>query len=93
MIWLFKVNEVFWGNKPKVDDYYLIDTEDINFDISQYDVSLYFGTASYFSLSEFNDDEIYYLQYIGNTNPSRILLDKSDKYYKVIRNFYLGNKK
>jgi hypothetical protein len=93
MIWLFKVNEVFWNNKPKVDKYYVIDTEDINFDINQYNISLYFATASYFLLNEFNNDEIYYLRYNGNTNPIRVLLDKSDEYYKVIQNFYLDNKK
>ena len=59
MIWLFKVNDVYWDNKPKVNEFYTFDVDDIHFDITQYDVSLYFPTASYYLLNESNEDELY----------------------------------
>jgi len=33
MIWLFKVNDVYWDNKPKVNEFYTFDVDDIHFDI------------------------------------------------------------
>jgi hypothetical protein len=93
MIWLFKVNEVFWNNKPKVNDYYTFDTEDTEFDIIQYDVPLYFGLANYYLLNELNDNELYYLQYVTvNKNPMRILVSKDNEIYNIIRDFYVNHK-
>jgi hypothetical protein len=89
MIWLFRSNEVFWGNKPKVDEYFLFDINDINFDITKYDISLYFAIADYFILSDSNDDEIYLLKYnVSNVNPIRYKLDISSEYYNMIKSFY-----
>ena len=88
MIWLFKSNEVFWDNKPKVNEHYLFDVSDINFDITKYDISLYFATANYFILSDSND-EIYWLKYNGvNVNPIRYKLNISSEYHNMIKNFY-----
>jgi hypothetical protein len=89
MIWLFRSNEVFWGNKPKVDEYFLFDVNDIIFDITKYDISLYFAIADYFILSDSNDDEIYLLKYnVSNVNPIRYKLDISSEYYSMIKSFY-----
>jgi hypothetical protein len=93
MIWLFRSNEVFWGNKPKVNEYFLFDVNDINFDITKYDISLYFPIADYFILSDSNDDEIYLLKYnVSNVNPIRYKLDPlvgiSSEYYSMIKSFY-----
>lgn len=89
MIWLFKSNEVFWNNKPEVNEHYLFDVSDINFDITKYDISLYFPTANYFILSDSNDDEIYWIKYNGvYFNPIRYKLDISSEYYNMIKNFY-----
>lgn len=38
MIWLFKIDEVFWNNKPKVNEFYTFDVDDIHFDITEYDI-------------------------------------------------------
>lgn len=88
MIWLFRSNEVFWGNKPKVNEYFLFDVNDINFDITKYDISLYFPIADYFILSDSNDDEIYLLKYVSNGNPIRSKLDISSEYHTMIKSFY-----
>ena len=89
MIWLFKVDEVFWNNTPKVNEYYTFDGDDIDFDINQYDVSLYFETSNYYLLSNSNEEEIYFLSFNGvNMNPRRVLLQKDDKIYNVIRKSY-----
>ncbi len=94
MIWLFKMDEVFFGDKPVVDEHYLFDTTDISFDITRYDISLYFATAEYFILSESNDKEIYLLQYNGtNNNPPRISLSSESKHYSIIREFYVSKKR
>lgn len=83
MIWLFKSEEL------KVDEYFLFDEDDINFDITKYDISLYFATANYFILSDSNDDEIYWLKYNGvNVNPIRYKLNISSEYHNMIKNFY-----
>ena len=89
MIWLFKVDEVFWNNTPKVNEYYTFDGDDIDFDINQYDVSLYFETSNYYLLSNSNEEEVYFLSFNGvNMNPRRVLLQKDDKIYNVIRKSY-----
>ena len=89
MIWLFKVDEVFWNNTPKVNEYYTFDGDDIDFDINQYNVSLYFETSNYYLLSNSNEEEIYFLSFNGvNMNPRRVLLQKDDKIYNVIRKSY-----
>jgi hypothetical protein len=93
LIWLFKVDEVFWGDKPKVNEFYTFDTDYIDFDITQYDISLYFGTASYYMMSESNEDEIYYLRLVSvNGNPVRVLVSDDSEIYNVVRDFYLNKK-
>jgi len=94
MIWLFKVNEVFWNEIPIVNKYYTFDTNDIEFDITQYDISLYFGTADYYLINESNSDEIFKLFYNGtNINPTRMLLSKDNVVYSIIQNFYIEQTK
>ena len=94
MIWMFKMDEVFWNNKPKVDEHYLFDTDDINFDILNYDISLYFTTAEYYILSESNDKEIYKLSHSGSdVNPYRKLIWEGSEYYRIIREFYISRKR
>jgi hypothetical protein len=89
MIWLFKVDEVFWNNTPKVNEYYTFDGDDIDFDINQYGVSLYFETSNYYLLSNSNEEEIYFLSFNGvNMNPRRVLLQKDDKIYNIIKKLY-----
>lgn len=89
MIWLFKVNEVFWNDKPKVNGYYTFDTNDIHFDITKYDISLYLSLKNYYVLSESNDKEIYIFQYTSaNGNPARILVPEKFQVYNTIREFY-----
>lgn len=65
MIWLFKIDEVFWGNKPVVNEHYLFDVDNIGFDITSYNITIYLATANYFLLNDTNPDEIYALQYSG----------------------------
>lgn len=90
MIWLFKVNEVFWDDKPKVNEHYFFEEEDINFDFTKYDIWLYFATAHYFILSESNDTEIYSLRFVASdVNPKRELISKDTEVYDIVRNFYL----
>jgi len=95
MIWLFKIDEVFWGDKLKVDEHYVFpDVDNIEFDITLYDISLYMATANYFLLNDTNPDEIYYLQYSGtNSNPSRLLVGKNTDYYNVVSNYYIDKSK
>lgn len=96
MIWLFKMDEVFWGGTPEVNEHYLFDTDDINFNISNYDISLYFPTAEYFILSELNDTEIYKLSYNGGDVKPYRLSTKSEfeiEYYTIIREFYMSKKR
>ena len=94
MIWMFKMNEVFWGDKPKVNEHYLFDTDDINFDVNMYDISLYFATSNYFILNESNDEEIYHLQFVGtNINPVRVLVQSNSVYYDSISEYYISKKR
>ncbi len=87
MIWLFKVNEVFWGNKPEVNEHYLFEEEDINFDITKYDITLYFATANYFLLK--SPDEIFSLERVNSyQNPNRIKLNKNTDYFKCVKDYY-----
>lgn len=92
MIWLFKVNEVFWGNKPEVNDYYLFEEDDINFDITKYDITLYFPTANYFLLKSPN--EIFFLEPPRGSstnsyqNPNRIKLYENTDYFKCVNDYY-----
>jgi hypothetical protein len=90
MIWLFKVDEVFWNNTPKINDYYTFDTNDVEFDITQYDISLYFPTADYYLHSDSNMGEIYQLRYVGNKNPMRILVSKDNEIYNMVREFHIN---
>ena len=83
MIWIFKVNEVFWNNKPKVNEYFTFDVDDIHFDITEYDVSLYFGLADYFLLR---------LESI-NRNPTRVNITEQTEMCNLIKEFYRDNKK
>lgn len=92
MIWLFKVDEVFWNNKPKVNTYYKFDINDIGFDITKYHISLYFGTANYYLLNESNDSEIFRLNCIGERNPIRTLVSDTSEIYDIIKNFYINKK-
>jgi hypothetical protein len=90
MVWLFKCNEVFWGDKPKVNDYFILDTNDIETDLTKYDISLYFGLANYYLLSDDKDGEIYNLRFIStNGNPMRVLISEDSEIHSIIRNFYL----
>ncbi len=94
MIWLFKVNEVFWNDTPKINDYYTFETDDIDFDITKYDISLYFGLADYYILNDSNDEEIYWLRLTNvNGNPMRMLLSKDDVIYNIIREFHSDKSK
>ena len=94
MIWLFKIDEVFWNNKPKVNEFYTFDVDDIHFDITEYDISLYMSTSNYFLLSDTNHSEIYSLQYSGlNSNPSRLLIGKNTDYYNVVSHYYIEKSK
>lgn len=94
MIWLFKVDEVFWKNKPKVNDYYLFKVDDINFDITQYDLPLYYELAKYYLLSDSGEDNIYQLQFEAmNENPKRKLIPEDCEIYDIIKDFYTKNKK
>ncbi len=45
--------------KQEVNDYYLFPTDDIKFDITKWDISLYLASADYYILSESNDEEVY----------------------------------
>ena len=54
MIWLFRVKHLHWGGTEKVNEYYLFDVDDINFDLTEYDISLYFPSSNYYLM---NDDK------------------------------------
>lgn len=97
MIWLFKLDEVFWNNKPEVNQHFVFNIDDINFDmypyLYHYSISLYFATANYYLLSESNDKEIYLLHFIGlDTNPARTLISEGSEIYDIVRSFYLKTK-
>jgi hypothetical protein len=93
MIWLFKVNDVYWDNKPKVNEYFTFDVDDIHFDINKYDISLYFPSADYFLLSDSNEDDVYQLRLESiNRNPIRVLIPNSSEIYGIIKEFYKKNK-
>ena len=93
MIWLFRVDEVFWGNKPKVKEHYLFNEDDILFDITLYDISLYFGNCNYYLMSDLIDSKIYSLEFIGvNKNPQRLLLDSGLEIYDIVRKYYRQQK-
>ena len=90
MIWIFRVNNVYWGNIREVNQYYKFDIEDTNFDITQYDFDLYFPTADYYLLNESDNKEIYNLMFVAqNANPDRIAVPKDYEIYNIIRDFYL----
>lgn len=82
MIWLFKSEEL------KVDEYFIFDEDDINFDITKYDISLYFNHSKYFLLDESNDG-VYFLQFKGEgVNPNRFNLLEGSPYHKMVKSFY-----
>lgn len=89
MIWLFRIDEVFNGDKSKVNRHYTFDTDDINFDIDKYDITLYFATGNYCLLNESNDKKIYNLFYTGNRNPHRGLVEEGSVYYNIVRSYYI----
>jgi hypothetical protein len=92
MIWLFKIDEVFWNNKPKVNEFYTFDVDDIHFGITEYDISLYFGLADYFLLSDSNEDDVYQLRLESiNGNPTRVIIPKNTEMYSIIKEFYTDN--
>ena len=94
MIWLFKVEQVYWDNKPKVNEHYLFDVNDIEFDITQYEISLYSGTNDYYLIDESNDTVVYWLHFGGvDINPTRILKSEKSEIYNVVRNFYKQERK
>ena len=95
MIWMFRIDDVLWDQPLKVDDYYLFDEDDINFDITKYDISLYLATSEYFLLSESNDTDVYALMNVGShINPKRFLVNnKSPHTYKVVKDFYITQKR
>ena len=93
MIWLFKVDEVFWNDKPKINDHFTFDTNDIEFDVAQYDIDLYFPTADYYLHCDSNLEEIYQLRYVGTQNPMRILESKDNEIYNMIREFHINKSK
>lgn len=89
MIWVFRCNEVFWKNKPKVNEYYLFDEDDINFDMSKYDISFYYPTADYYLMNDKNPDELYCLVFNGiKNNPSLVKLSQSVDTIAMINSFY-----
>ena len=93
MIWLFKIDEVFWGNKPKVNEFYTFDVDDIHFDINEYDISLYFGLADYYLLSDLKEDEVYQLRLESiNRNPTRVKITEQTEMCNLIKEFYRDNK-
>lgn len=88
MIWLFKVNEVFWKEKPKVNECFTFDVDDIDFDINEYDISLYPSLADYYLLSDLNEDEVYQLRMESNRNPIRVMIPKNTEMSNLIKEFY-----
>lgn len=94
MIWLFEVNEVFWNEKPKVNKVFVFDGDDVHFDITQYDISLYFALSDYFILSSSTDGDIYQLRFKSvSENPSRLILPQNTEMYNTIRQFYIDELK
>lgn len=90
MIWLFKVAQTFWPNKPRVNNFYMFETDDIHFDITKYDVPLYMGTVDYYMLNDLKDNQIYKLQFKSiNTNPYRIPIPQNTENYEMIKNYYI----
>ena len=101
MIWLFKCNDVLLRDKLEVNEHYLFDEDDIDFDMSKYDIPL-FSTASYYLLNDINPDEIYLLlnpvmNKIGWYNkklklsPSHLISEQRTLYKKridMIKSFY-----
>ncbi len=86
MIWIFKIDEVFWSEKPKINSYYQVDTDDINFDITKYDIDLYFPTSYYYIVKDSNRQQIYRLISNGK-NPDRYLSNNNDLQNLIIEFF------
>jgi hypothetical protein len=90
MIWLFKINDVFWSQQLTVNDWYLFDTDDINFDITKYDMPLYFASANYYIMNDSNKEEVFQLRLEGiNRNPARVIITQNSKIYNIIKEFYI----
>jgi hypothetical protein len=93
MIWLFKIDEVFWNDKPKIDEYFWFNVDDINFDINLYEISLYFPTADYYLINDSNEEEVFKLRLDSiNSNPVRILTPKNTEIYDTLKEFYSSKK-
>jgi len=89
MIWLFRVDEVFWGDKPEVKEHFVFDTDDTNFDLFKYNIDMYFALANYYLVNESNDNEIYLLRFVGShKNPVRQLISQDNEIFNIIRDFY-----
>ena len=89
MVRLFKVDQVFNGDKSKVNQYFTFNVFNINFDITQYQISLYFGTANYYLLNDCDDKKIYILEFVGvGINPRRVLINEDSEIYDLIKIFY-----
>ena len=94
MVWLFRVDEVFWGNKPEVKEHFVFDTDDTNFDLFKYEIDMYFALANYYLVNESNDNEIYLLRFIGShKNPVRQLISEDNEIFNIIRDFYIKKHK
>jgi hypothetical protein len=94
MIWLFRVDEVFGGNKPEVKEHFVFDTDDTNFDLFKYEIDMYFALANYYLVNESNDNEIYLLRFIGShKNPVRQLISEDNEILNIIRDFYIKKHK
>ena len=90
MIYLYKVFGGVSGKTPNIVDYYRFNTDDIEFDMLSYDISLNMVTYDYYLLSDTNIDEIYYLSFVNfDTNPKRILISKDDEIYNLIREAHM----
>lgn len=90
MIWLFRVKHLHWGETEKVNEYYLFDVDDINFDLTEYDVSLYFPSSNYYLMNDVDSEKVYVLLFDGL---KRNQLSNKDKAYGIVKDFYSKEKR
>lgn len=96
MVWLFRirpgeVKHLYWGETEKVNEYYLFDVDDINFDLTEYDVSLYFTSYKYYLMNDADSEKIYVLFFDGILNKRQ--LSNKDKAYGIVKDFYTKEKR
>lgn len=91
MVWLFRIKHVYWGKAEKINEYYLFDVNDVNFDLTEYNISLYFGSYNYYLMNDADSEKIYVLFFDGILSKKQ--LSNKDESYGIVKDFYTKEKR